>query len=310
MNNSLSVFLMLFFYGYIYLNISSNNTSTNNQTLNQDETIDNLINNTFSEITNTLIKPFLKFFMILFIIMYPFSIFYSMTSYFNYYSLSSSFLVKIICFLGSALTFLNGLLFFYHDENTGFYHIIKDNIVTNVNNEDTNIDVENVFCEMIQNLVKDVQYYIKFFYRFEESFKEGWLPGPEDWYYQRVHNDVMRKWDVPDQYDSDTQKPMSSVEKSTRDEILDYCSRRPIRYRIKNACSKWDKEELKGRGWTNYINPGVDNGKGNISECNEYWEKYDIRDATPTLAIYMVMDGFYQKVQVGMNMDLKIHLHI
>ena len=112
--------------------------------------------------------------MILFIIMYPFSIFYSMTSYFSYYSLSSSFLVKIICFLGSALTFLNGLLFFYHDENTGFYHIIKDKIVTNNNNKDTNIDVEHIFCEMIQNLVKDVQYYIKFFYSFEESFKEGY----------------------------------------------------------------------------------------------------------------------------------------
>ena len=42
----------------------------------------------------------------------------------------------------------------------------------------------------------------------------------------KVHNDVMRKWDVPDQYDSETQKPMSAVEKSTRDEILDYCSRR------------------------------------------------------------------------------------
>ena len=298
-NNILSIFLMLFFYGYIYLNISNNNTTTNNVSSNDDKTIDNLINNTFGEIIKTIITPFLKFFMILFIIMYPFSIFYSMTSYFSYYSLSSSFLVKIICFLGSALTFLNGLLFFYHDENTGFYHIIKDKIVTNNNNKDTNIDVEHIFCEMIQNLVKDVQYYIKFFYSFEESFKEGY--GDDDdirkeynagtsWTYQRVTNDTLRKWDVPDQYNTEIQQAMSSVEKSTRDEVLDYCSNRPKRYKIiihSSMCDD-DPKKLKKKGWTTYHEPASDLSQKK-GQCSNYYERYGTREPTPTLAIWSCM---------------------
>ena len=37
-------------------------------------------------------------------------------------------------------------------------------------------------------------------------------------------NDTLRKWDVCSQYNTEIQQAMSSVEKSTRDEVLDYCS--------------------------------------------------------------------------------------
>uniref|UniRef100_A0A6C0KMX3 Uncharacterized protein n=1 Tax=viral metagenome TaxID=1070528 RepID=A0A6C0KMX3_9ZZZZ len=110
-------------------------------------------------ITST-ISPFLFFFKLLFLILFPIVQFHCIFSYMNYSSYSSSFFLKLFCYLGIAWSLTMGI--------TYFLDVIK--ILTNTQDCDNNVD--SVFDTTITDVLTTIQSNITSFISEVEFLKD------------------------------------------------------------------------------------------------------------------------------------------
>ena len=144
-----------FFNKFINSNLKGSLNNNDDNKINEIDRITGKIFSFIAYIISTFFSPFYTFFKIFMIIIYPFSLFFMLWSYINFSTFSSSYILKLLCYIGIGTTikifvdYLNQ--YFMNDDEDDSQSCIKDHC-TKFKNMINSDDINTIINDQYRNI--------------------------------------------------------------------------------------------------------------------------------------------------------------